>query len=116
MTEDTCSVNIFDPEKVEKVKSVLSDDSETLKLADFFKTLSDQTRLKIVQSLVIEELCVCDLAEIVNVSISTVSHQLRNLRDKNIVKYRKQGKMAYYSIVDEHINQLLNLIIQHTEE
>lgn len=116
MTEDTCYVNIFDPEKVEKVKSVLSDDSETLKLADFLKTLSDQTRLKIVQSLVIEELCVCDLAEIVNVSISAVSHQLRILRDKNIVKYRRQGKMAYYSIVDEHINQLLNLIIQHIEE
>ncbi|NOZ48277.1 MAG: winged helix-turn-helix transcriptional regulator [Chlorobi bacterium] len=116
MTEDTCSVNIFDPEKVEKVKSVLSDDEDTLKLAVFFKTISDQTRLKIIQSLIIEELCVCDLAEITNVSISAVSHQLRILRDKNIVKYRKQGKMAYYSIVDEHIDQIINLVKEHISE
>ena len=116
MSKDTCSVNIFDPKKVEKVKSFLTDDTETLFLADFFKTLSDQTRLKIVQSLIIEELCVCDLAEIVKVSISAVSHQLRILRDKNIVKYRRQGKMAYYSIVDEHINQIINLVQVHISE
>ena len=84
-----------------------------LGLAETFKILSDGTRIKILQALSQEELCVCDLAEVVEMSQSSVSHQLRLLRTARLVKFRKAGKMVYYSLDDEHIVQLFSQGLAH---
>ena len=82
---------------------------EILGLSEIFKTLGDPTRLRILQALSQEELCVCDLVEVLEMTQSAVSHQLRVLRDQRLVKYRKEGKMVFYSLDDEHI---INLFAQ----
>ncbi|AZR72634.1 hypothetical protein BBF96_04060 [Anoxybacter fermentans] len=89
-------------------------DEETYQhLAEIFKTLSDPTRIKIIHALSQTELCVCDLAELLNMSQSAVSHQLRILRNHRLVKYRKEGRTVFYSLDDEHILLLFNQGLCH---
>jgi len=117
MTENgVCSVEIIDREKVDRVNKNLTSPQETSDMAGLFKALSDPTRLRIVQALLLEELCVCDISAIVDVSISAISHQLRLLRNMRIVKFRKQGKQVYYSLDDEHITQLVQTALEHVKE
>ncbi len=111
-----CSAIIIDQKKVDRVNKTLPLSEETKEMATLFKALADPTRLRIVQSLLLEELCVCDLSTIVQVSISAISHQLRLLRTMRIVKYRKQGKQVYYSLNDEHITQLIRTATEHVRE
>ena len=111
-----CSVEIINQQKVNHVNHVLPGKSVTRSLAELFKALSDPTRLRIVQALLQEELCVCDISAIVDVSISAISHQLRLLRSMHIVKFRKQGKMVYYSLEDEHISQMIEIAQEHLNE
>ncbi len=111
-----CSAIIIDQKKVDRVNKTLPPSDETKEMATLFKALADPTRLRIVQSLLLEELCVCDLSTIVQVSISAISHQLRLLRTMRIVKYRKQGKQVYYSLNDEHITQLIRTATEHVRE
>jgi len=111
--EDTCEIQCFDSEKVNKVKKESLSQEEVLRLAETFKALSDGTRIKILNSLAQEELCVCDLAEVVEMSPSLVSHQLRLLRNLRLVKYRKEGKMVYYSLDDDHIINLFTEGLAH---
>jgi len=113
---DVCSVEIIDKEKVNRVNQNLTSIQETLDMAGLFKALSDPTRLRIVQALLLEELCVCDISEVVDVSISAISHQLRLLRNMRIVKFRKQGKQVYYSLDDEHITRLVKIALEHLKE
>lgn len=80
-----------------------------------FQILSDPTRAKLLFSLSQEELCVCDLASIVGRSRPAVSHQLRLLRDLKLVRYRRQGKMAYYTLADEHVRHLVQEGLEHAE-
>lgn len=111
MEKDTnsmvCEVEYFDEIKVNSVKIKLTDDSLINQLTETFKILSDFTRLKILLSLAEDELCVCDIAALTGVSISATSHQLRTLKNARLVKYRKKGKMVYYSLDDEHINKIV---------
>lgn len=108
MANDTCSVNCIHIDKVSRVKTKLSEQN-SYEVAKIFKALSDETRLKIVYALSIEkELCVCDVAAIINTSNATASHHLRLLRDLGIAKYRKEGKLVYYYLVDERVKQLVN--------
>jgi len=111
MEKDTnsmvCEVEYFDEIKVNSVKIKLTDDSLINQLTETFKILSDFTRLKILLSLAEDELCVCDIAALTGVSISAISHQLRTLKNARLVKYRKKGKMVYYSLDDEHINKIV---------
>ncbi|MBI5026717.1 MAG: helix-turn-helix transcriptional regulator [Nitrospirae bacterium] len=86
------------------------------RIAETFKVLGDATRTKIVFALSLQELCVCDLANLLNTTRSAVSHQLRILRNMRLVKYRKEGKMVFYSIDDEHITNLFNECLRHVEE
>ncbi len=111
-----CSVNAIDLETVKRVESKLSDINLTVLTAELFKALSDPTRLRIVQALLLEELCVCDISAVVDISISAISHQLRLLRSMKIVKNRKQGKMVYYSLTDKHIRQLISIAGEHVLE
>lgn len=85
-------------------------------LAEMFKVFADETRLRIICSLLNEELCVCDLCELLNLNQSTVSHQLQILRTSKLVKYRKEGKQVYYTLEDEHIDAILRMAIAHIKE
>jgi len=87
-----------------------------LHLADTFSTLSDPTRAKIIFALLSEELCVCDIANLLGLSLSAISYQLRILRNLRIVQYRKEGQMVFYSLADSHIEKLFCQGLEHVEE
>ena len=82
-------------------------------IADFFKVLGESTRLKILYALLKNEVCVGELSESLNISQSSVSHQLRILRQNDLVKFRKQGKTVFYSLDDAHVENLLNQSLEH---
>ncbi|MEW5944945.1 MAG: metalloregulator ArsR/SmtB family transcription factor [bacterium] len=85
-------------------------------LAETFRALGDPSRVRILMALSVEELCVCDLANLLGISISAASHQLRILRGLKVVKYRRNGKMVYYSLDDEHIENLFTEGLRHVKE
>jgi ArsR family transcriptional regulator len=114
--EDTCDILFVDENKVRAVKEAMKPDAVFTVLAETFKTLSDPTRVKILYALSLKELCVCDIANLLGKTSSAVSHQLRLLRSQKLVKFRKQGKIAYYSLDDEHIHHLLKEGLKHAEE
>ncbi|BBM87072.1 ArsR/SmtB family transcription factor [Candidatus Uabimicrobium amorphum] len=101
-----CSVNKIHHEKLNQAKANMSSFEEINRLSEVFKALGDQTRLKIVNALLYNELCVCDLAALFEVTQSAMSHQLRVLRHLGIVHHRKDGKIVYYSINKEKIGLL----------
>lgn len=111
-----CDTRFVHEDKVNSVRKALHDDEHTFRLSETFKVLSDPTRLKIVVALTRAELCVCDLAVLVGMSDSAISHQLRLLKNLRLVKHRKSGKMAYYSVDDEHIEDLLRIAHRHVSE
>ena len=111
-----CEVELIDEKKVKAVKKKLPQDTLINQLSETFKSLSDFTRLKILLSLAEEELCVCDIAALTGVSVSATSHQLRLLKNARLVNYRKEGKMVYYSLDDEHINKIVNEATKHCLE
>lgn len=110
---DICEENIIHPESIESVKNKMISSEETLNLSELFKALCDTTRVKILYALSINELCVCDIADIVGMSQSAVSHQLRILRTMRLVKYRKEGKSVFYSLNDQHVVDLFNQGLEH---
>jgi ArsR family transcriptional regulator, lead/cadmium/zinc/bismuth-responsive transcriptional repressor len=111
-----CDVDVIDHAKVARARSALPAPATIGLLAETFKALGDATRLRIVSALAQAELCVCDLASLVGVSQSAVSHSLRVLRDLRLVRYRKVGKIAYYTLDDAHIVTLLGEGRRHVEE
>ncbi len=111
-----CKIEIVDEAKVKKARKLISNSDEIIDIAEIFKLLGDPNRLKIVLALLHRELCVCDLAAVIDSTVSAVSHQLRLLRNVRLVKYRKDGKMVYYSIDDEHIAQIINITKVHVKE
>ena len=113
---DTCQINVIDKDKIELARNSMPDSTTLSETADVFSLLGDYTRIRILQALSTTELCVCDLAAILEATSSAVSHQLRLLRAKGIVKFRREGKVVYYSLADEHVHQLLTQMIQHVEE
>ena len=116
MVIDSCEVDFVDTKKVNNVrKAMQSADAVTL-LADTFRLLGDATRIRIVFSLSREELCVCDIANLIGISQSAASHSLRSLRQMNLVRYRRVGKIAYYSLDDEHISNLIAEGFRHVNE
>lgn len=113
---DTCEIFCYDEEKVKRVTTVV--EAENLApVASIFKALSDETRLKIAYSLLQEgELCVCDVANIIGSTMATVSHHLRHLRNLGIAKSRKEGKLVFYSLDDEHVRMLVETAVVHGRE
>jgi DNA-binding transcriptional ArsR family regulator len=103
-------------DRVQSARKALRDDRTTQYLSETFKVLSDPTRLKIVLALAKEELCVCDVAALLRMTDSAISHQLRLLKSLRLVKYSKRGKMAYYSLDDEHIEDLVRIATRHIGE
>jgi ArsR family transcriptional regulator len=110
---DRCAETIIDEARVQNAQQALLDDLSATHLAAIFKALADPTRVRIVSILVQTELCVCDLAATLGMSQSAVSHQLRLMRDLRLVKSRKEGRMVYYSLDDEHIHDLFERGLEH---
>lgn len=100
---------------VQCVKKDMLDNNTFIGLAELFKVLGDYTRIKIIYALLKKELCVCDIAELLDMSQSSISHQLRTLKAARLVKFRKEGKVVYYSLDDKHIEHILNASLEHVE-
>ncbi len=116
MNNDVCEIEGIDEKSVNEVKSKMLEDELLFEVSDTFKVFGDSTRLKIMYALAQKELCVCELANVLEMSQSAVSHQLRVLRSKNLVKFRKDGKMAYYSLADEHVVEIIKIGVEHAKE
>jgi len=116
MNNDLCQVTYVNQQRVDRVFQTLPEQRLLLGAAEIFKMLADPNRLRLLLALDSEELCVCDLAELVGTSASAVSHQLRLLRAARLVKYRRKGKMVYYRLDDEHVGRLLREGLTHVEE
>ncbi len=113
---DACEIEFVNERKVRRVQRAMKSPETISALAETFKLLGDPTRIKIAFALSREELCVCDLANLLGVSPSAVSHSLRALRQMKLVRFRKEGKIAYYKLDDDHIAHLLDEGFGHIEE
>ena len=113
---ELCEVPLVDAERVRRVQSRMTDVDTADELADIFATLSDPTRLRIIEALSQEELCVCDLSAALALSQSGTSHHLRTLRNLRLVKHRRAGRLVYYSLDDCHIASLFRLALDHVHE
>ena len=111
-----CDCDVLHAEVVERVREKLPDESILYDLADFFKVLGDSTRARIMWALDESEMCVCDLAVLLNMTKSAISHQLRSLRQANLVKYRREGKVVFYSLADDHVKQVFEMGLEHILE
>ncbi|RXJ02103.1 transcriptional regulator [Anaerobacillus alkaliphilus] len=114
--EPVCEIYCYDEVKVNERKVDLQQ-QQTLPVAQIFKALADDTRIKIAYSLSqVDELCVCDVANIVGCTMATASHHLRLLKNQGLAKYRKEGKLVFYSLDDDHVKQLIELAFIHSKE
>ena len=113
---DICEVFNPDNQVVEVMKEKELADEVVYDLAELFKTMGDPTRIKILYALKERELCVCDLSELLEMSASAISHQLRVLRNNKLVKYRKEGRSVYYSLDDDHVMCLFGQGLEHVLE
>jgi len=113
---EVCEVSYVHEREVRAASRAIPDDETLSGLTDTFKVLGDRTRLKIMTALSREELCVCDIANLLGISESAISHQLRFLKTMRLVKYRKSGKMVYYALDDEHIEDLIRVGVRHVSE
>lgn len=111
-----CDCEVIHGDLVAAVRDRMPDESELYDLADFFKIFGDSTRAKIMWALEESELCVCDVAVLLNMTKSAISHQLRVLKQSNLVKYRKEGKIVYYSLADDHVKAILEKGLEHIRE
>lgn len=108
-----CDVYCTDPEKAERIKERLADLDVTV---DIFRALGDETRFKLIYALWHGELCVCDLARLVDMTVAAVSYHMRYLRSLRLVKHDKRGKYVYYRLDDDHIADLVSIALAHSEE
>lgn len=113
---ESCNCNVIHEDVVMKVSEKLPKDEVLYDLAELFKAFGDSTRVKILCALFESEMCVCDLAAILGISQSTVSHQLRTLKASRLVKFKRVGKIVYYSLEDEHIKHIFNEGFKHIIE
>ena len=111
-----CSCDTIHEATVNDIKSKMPKDENLYDLAEFFKVFGDTTRIKIIYVLFQSELCVCDIAALLGMTQSAISHQLRVLKQARLVKYRKDGKVVYYSLDDEHVQTIFNMGYAHILE
>lgn len=111
-----CDIQCTHPELIQEHSAKLIQNDDAYRLSDLFKTLGDPTRIRIMDALSKTELCVCDLAEMLDLSQSATSHQLRVLRSNKLVKYRRDGKLVYYSLDDNHVIELYRQGLEHIAE
>ena len=113
---ERCDCMVIHEEIVHQVESRMPEESVLYDLAELFKVFGDSTRIKILWALFESEMCVCDIAYLLNMTQSAISHQLRVLKQAKLVKNRKEGKIVYYSLMDEHIKQIFDQGLIHISE
>jgi len=111
-----CDVKCHDVKNVNRIRKTMLEEQAFANLAETFKTLGDNTRIKILYALSKGELCVHDISAVLDMSVSAVSHQLRILRNMKLVKYRKEGKSVIYSLSDDHVIELIHTGYEHVVE
>ena len=116
MAGDSCLDNTVHPDKICQARQDMPSDEILRDMTELFKVLADETRMRMISALTSCELCVCDLASLIESSQSAVSHQLRILRQARLVKYRREGRNAYYTLDDEHIETIAHFARNHVQE
>ncbi len=111
-----CSQEAVHTPLVEAAREVMTDEDTLYDLADFFKVLGDSTRVRILSALTRSELCVCDLATLLNMTMSAISHQLKALKQADLVRFRREGKTVFYSLADGHVRDILEKGLEHILE
>lgn len=113
---ESCSCNIIHEDVVNRVKETMPKEEKLYDLAELFKVFGDTTRIKILYALFASEMCVCDITSLFGMTQSAISHQLRALKQARLVKYRKEGKVVYYSLDDEHVKQIFDQGLIHIND
>ncbi|MEG1448080.1 MAG: metalloregulator ArsR/SmtB family transcription factor [Oscillospiraceae bacterium] len=111
-----CEEKVVHTEVVHNVNNNMPNEEVLYDLADLFKAFSDTTRIKILYALMNSEMCVCDIAEVINASQSAVSHQLKTLKQARLVKFRREGKSVFYSLDDDHVHTMIAQGMAHVGE
>lgn len=113
---ERCDCNVIHEDVVMKVKGLMLPEEELYDLAELFKVFGDSTRIKILYALFNSDMCVCDIAFLLNMTQSAISHQLRVLKQAKLVKFKRDGKVVFYSLDDEHVKQIIDLGLIHVYE
>ncbi len=108
-----CEDNIVHEDILQKVTSEMPEEEFLYELADFFKVFGDTTRIKILYVLFESEMCVCDIAKLLGMTQSAISHQLKILKQSKLIKYRREGKTVFYSLADDHVRTIINQGVSH---
>ena len=116
VSADVCDCDVIHEDAVERVRAVMPDGNDFYELANLYKMFADNTRVKILWALSCERMCVCDLAVLLGMTKSAISHQLKSLRLANLVRYDKQGKIVFYSLADEHVKDVFEKGFEHISE
>ena len=114
--EEICECEVIHEETVKAVRATFPPDETLFDLSDFYKIFGDTTRVKILYALDKSELCVCDISVLLGMSVSAVSHQLHTLREADLVRSKRDGKIVYYSLADEHVKSFLECGLEHIQE
>ncbi len=114
--DSVCDCEVLHEEKVAQVKKSMTDDETFADISDFFRIFGDSTRIKILWALDKSELCVCDIAALISMTKSAVSHQLKVLKDARLVKCRREGKVIFYSLADDHVKDIFEKAVEHLDE
>ena len=113
---DQCEFFHAHEEIVNRVNQKMPDEEELYDLAELFRLFGDSTRIRILYVLFESEMCVCDIAQLLNMTPSPISHQLRALRQSRLIKYRREGKTVFYSLADGHVRDIINQGMEHIRE
>ena len=113
---ECCEIFCIHEETVQRVRSIMPDDNNLRELADFYKVFGEASRVKILYALSETEMCVCDLAAVLGMTQSAISHQLRVLKQVKLVKNRREGKTVFYSLADGHIQNIISQGMEHVLE
>lgn len=114
--ESSCDCVAIHEDILTNVKSEIVSENILQSISKLFKVFGDNTRITILSALNCHEMCVCDLAVLLDMTKSAISHQLKVLRDNNLVKFQKKGKHVYYSLSDDHVKEILNVALEHINE
>ena len=112
----SCDYMHIHRELVEQVNAHMPDEDLLIDLAELYRVFGDSTRIRILYALFESEMCVCDIAQVLGMSISAISHQLRVLKQARLVKYRREGKTVFYALSDDHVRSIINQGLEHVEE
>ena len=113
---EMCSCEHVHEDVVSNVGAAMATEDELYEVSELFKVFGDSTRTRILSGLAVSEMCVCDIARLLGMTKSAISHQLRVLKQNHLIKYRRQGKSMIYSLADEHVKTIINCATEHVEE